>query len=173
MSRKSSETTPSAALVTEDVQLSRLKPHPRNYHAHPQDEIDELVASIDTNGVYRPLVISADDYILAGHGLAQALGQMQYEVVAAYRVPWQHDDPLALKIVVSDNEIGHLAERDDRALSLLLRDIRESTDSLLGTGYDDAMLANLLFVTRPANEIRDLNAAAQWVGMPEYDTGPD
>jgi hypothetical protein len=31
------------------------------------------------------------------------------------------------------------------------------------------MLANLAMVTRPASEIADLDAAAQWAGMPDYD----
>jgi hypothetical protein len=30
------------------------------------------------------------------------------------------------------------------------------------------MLANLVFVTRPESEIEDFDAAAQWVGLPEY-----
>lgn len=30
------------------------------------------------------------------------------------------------------------------------------------------MLANLAMVTRPASEIADFDAAAEWVGMPEY-----
>ena len=35
------------------------------------------------------------------------------------------------------------------------------------------MLANLVFVTRPASEIRDFDAAREWTGagMPEYDEG--
>jgi hypothetical protein len=81
------------------------------------------------------------------------------------------DDPRAIKLLVSDNEIGHLAEVDDRALADLLREVKESDDDegLLGTGYDEMMLANLAFVTRPASEIKDFNAAAEWVGMPDYD----
>jgi hypothetical protein len=32
-----------------------------------------------------------------------------------------------------------------------------------------SVLANLVMVTRPAVEIADLDAAAQWVGLPEYE----
>ena len=57
---------------------------------------------------------------------------------------------------------------DDRKLTEMLREIRDADDiGLLGTGFDDAMLANLLMVTRPLLEIADANAAAEWVGMPE------
>ena len=30
------------------------------------------------------------------------------------------------------------------------------------------MLASLVMVTRPQNEIEDFSAAAEWVGMPEF-----
>jgi hypothetical protein len=83
-------------------------------------------------------------------------------------------EPTALKLLAGDNEIGHLAEIDDRALSELLKAIKDQdTTGLLGTGYDDAMLANLVMVTRPASEIADFDAAAEWVGMPEYDEGSE
>jgi len=34
-------------------------------------------------------------------------------------------------------------------------------------------LANLSMVTRPANEIADINEAAEWVGMPDYEPKQD
>jgi hypothetical protein len=84
------------------------------------------------------------------------------------------DDPRALKLLAGDNEISRLAEIDDRALTDMLKEIKlADPDGLLGTGFDDAMLANLLFVTRPASEIADMDVAGQWVGMPEYEEGRD
>ncbi len=35
------------------------------------------------------------------------------------------------------------------------------------------MLANLVMVTRPESEIKDFDAAAEWVGMPDYDPSPE
>jgi len=59
---------------------------------------------------------------------------------------------------------------DDRALSELLREIGElDFDDLLGTGFDEMMLANLVFVTRPEHEIEDFDAAKEWVGLPRYE----
>lgn len=156
------------SLVTEDVALDMLKPHPRNYQAHPDDELAHLKESITAHGFYRNVVIARDGTILAGHGVVEAARQLGYTHVPAVRVDYAPDDPRALKLLVSDNEISHLAEVDDRALTELLRELNEATD-LLGTGYDAMMLANLAMVTRPASEIEDLDAAAQWAGMPEYD----
>ena len=40
---------------------------------------------------------------------------------------------------------------------------------LLGTGYDEMMLQNLLYVTRPASEIKSTDHAAEWIGMPDFE----
>jgi hypothetical protein len=82
------------------------------------------------------------------------------------------DSSQALKVLTGDNEISHLGEIDDRALSELLKEIKGvDLTGLLGTGYDEMMLANLVMVTRPQHEIENFDEAAEWVGMPEYDEG--
>ena len=75
---------------------------------------------------------------------------------------------LSKRIFISDNEISHLAEIDQIKLSDMLKSINDN-NTLLGTGYDDMMLSNLLFTTRPESEIKDFDAAAEWVGMPDYE----
>lgn len=159
------------------IKISKLKPHPKNYNHHPEDQINHIVAMIQLakdfgieTGIYRNIVISKDCTILAGHGVVQAAKQVGLNTIPVMQLDIDANDPRALKVLTGDNEIGHLREVDDRMLSDLLKNIRDSdlTD-LIGTGYDDRMLANLVMVTRPASEVVDFNAAAEWVGMPEYD----
>ena len=158
----------------ETVTVAELRPHPRNYRAHPDDQIDHLIESIREHGLYRNIVITRDNTILAGHGVVLAARKMGLEQVPVYRLDVGPDEPGALKVLVGDNEIGHLGEIDDRALSEMLKEIKDTDLSgLLGTGYDEMMLANLLFVTRPESEIQDFDEASQWVGMPGYDTEPE
>ena len=161
-----------APFTTEEVALDTLRPHPQNYQTHPDDEIDHLMASIREHGVYRNVVISSDSTILAGHGVVEAARRLALAVVPVYRLAYPAQDPRAIKLLVGDNEIRHLAEVDDRALSELLRGLKD-LDMLLGTGYDDMMLANLVMVTRPTKEIADIDAASQWVGLPEYEDASD
>lgn len=157
----------------EMVSLDMLKPHPRNYLEHPDDEVEHIAQSIRDNGVYKNIVVARDDTILAGHGVVKALRKMGVARAPARRLDLTSDDPRALKVLAGDNEISHLREVDDRALSEMLREIKDSCpDGLLGTGYDEMMLANLVFVTRPMSEVQDFDAAAAWVGMPEYEVTP-
>lgn len=150
------------------MRLDELKPHPRNYREHPDDQIAHLMESLRAHGFYRSIVVAGDGTILAGHGLAKAAAKLGYTTAPVIRLAITADDPRALKILAADNELPKLAESDDRALSELLKDVLESGVGLLGTGYDAEQLAALVFVTRPATEVPNEDAAAAWVGMPEF-----
>ena len=66
---------------TEDVTLtdvSLLKPHPENYKKHPQDQLEHISKSIQENGIYRNIVISNDNVILAGHGVFEACKRLGF-----------------------------------------------------------------------------------------------
>lgn len=149
--------------------IAELQPHPRNYRHHPPDQVEHIVQSLRANGLYRNVVIARDGTILAGHGVVQAAEAAGIEKIPVIRLDCDADDPRALKVLTGDNELARLAEVDDRRLSEILRDVREaSVEGLLGTGFDDQRLAALLMVTRPASEIRTVDEAAQWVGLPDF-----
>lgn len=155
----------------EIVPLADLRPHPRNYRSHPEDQIKHLAQSFREHGWYKNIVVAQDGTVLAGHGIrlgALAAGETHAPI---RRLPLHPDSSRALKVLAADNEISHLAVDDDRALSEILRYVKDDdAEGLLGTGYDDMMLATLVMVTRPESEIRDHNEAAHWVGLPEYES---
>lgn len=157
---------------TEIVAASSLKPHPRNYRSHPDDQLLHIGESLKLHGFYRNVVITRDGTILAGHGVVEAAKRVGIADIPVFRLDLDPDDPKAIKVVVGDNELGRFAENNDRMLTELLKEIADVDPAgLLGTGYDEKQLAALLLVTRPATEIRNLDEAAEWVGMPEYDEG--
>jgi ParB-like chromosome segregation protein Spo0J len=156
---------PRDKLINPDV----LKPNKNTYRVHPKDQIDHLKKSIELYGIYKPILIANDNTILDGHALVTAALQLNIPMVPIKRLNIKADSDEALKLITSINEIGRFAEVDDRKLTNYLKEIKDKgTKGLEGTGYDKMMLANLLMVTRSAKEIKDINAAAEWVGMPEY-----
>lgn len=159
------------AFAVDIAALASLKPHPRNYRDHPDDQLDHIIESIKQHGFYRNVVVARDNTILAGHGVVKAAAKMGLKEIPVRRMDCGPDDPVALKLLAGDNEIGRLALVDDRRLTEMLKELRDS-DNLLGTGFDDMMLANLLMVTRTESEVRDFDAAAEYVGMPDYEPGP-
>jgi len=155
-------------LRTEMVPLDSLRPHPKNYRKHPEDQLEHLAQSIREHGFYRNVVVAQDGTVLAGHGVVEASHKLGLEEIPVTRIALDADSPRALKILAGDNTVSNLADDDDRALAEILRTLNEE-DSLLGTGFDQQMLANFLMITRPASEIQDMDTAAAWVGMPEFE----
>jgi ParB-like chromosome segregation protein Spo0J len=168
------DSAPSRLYQTEVLKLAELKEHPRNFRTHPDDQLDHIIKSIEQNGIYRSVVVASDNTILAGHGLVAACRKMGKKRIQVSRVNIAPDSIEALKILIGDNDIQDRGEVNDRILTDTLKEIKERGE-LLGTGYDDMMLANLLYVTRPASEIKDMDRAAEWVGagMPEFDNAED
>lgn len=153
------------------MNLSDLKPHPRNYRSHPNDQLEHIIASIKSNGMYRNVVIAKDNTVLAGHGVVEAVRRMGETMIPVVQVDYEPNSAEALKLLTGDNEISKLGEIDDRLLTDMLKEISDTDiNALLGTGLDKSMLAALAMVSRPASEIKDFDAAAEWVGMPEYES---
>lgn len=150
------------------VALDSLKEHPKNYRGHSDDQIAHIEASIRKNGIYKNVVVAKDGTILAGHGVVKTARKMKLKEIPVIRLPIAPDSTEALRVLAGDNEISRLAEVNDRELSEILKRIKDSA-GLDGTGYDEMMLANLVMVTRHESEIKDINEAAEWVGMPAYE----
>ena len=125
--------------------IATLHPHPRNYRAHPADQLAHLQASIQAHGFYRNIVVAQDSTILAGHGVVQAAAQLGYTQVPVIRLPLAPDDERAIQILVGDNEQPRLSMNDEQVLAALLTELQESDPALLlGTGFDETSLGLLL-----------------------------
>ncbi len=153
------------------IKLSTLKPHPLNYRDH-SDEAHRahIRSSIEEHGFYRNVVTANDFTILAGHGVAEVSAELGVDKVPVVKLDIEPDSTQALKILAADNKISNGAVDDERALTELLKQISDDAD-LLGTGYDGQQLAALAMVTRTTSELNDFDAAAEWVGMPDYEAG--
>ena len=156
--------TPAMAPVM--VPIATITRNKKNYREHPRAQVEQIEHSLREFGQYKPVVLSRDSILIAGHGVLEgAIAEGRTEVAAVY-MPFLADDPLADKLLIADNELYRQAEDNDRALTNLLKELSESEVGLDGTGFDEMMLANLVMVTRPESEIADFDAAKEWVGMP-------
>lgn len=155
------------------VALTDLRPHPRNYQKHPPDQIEHIKKSLLDFGQYKNVVVARDLTILAGHGVTEAMVELGWDEAEVRVLDLDPDSPLALRLVAGDNEIGNLADVNDRALTELLREVAgDPLVGLLGSGFDEMQLAALAMITRPESEMRSLSAAAEWVGLPPIEEKP-
>lgn len=157
-------------MKTKTMKAANLKPHPANYNDHPDDQVAEIAESLKQHGQYKNIVVSKDGYVLAGHGVREGALKAGIDMIRVVQVEYDHDHPSAMKILAADNTLSLFAMSNDRALSEILKSIREDhPEGLLGTGFDDMKLANLVMVTRPVSEISDMDEAAEWIGMPDFE----
>ena len=157
----------------ETIEVGKLKPHPRNYKEHPEQQLEHIIKSIEEHGFYRNIVVAKDNTILAGHGVVQASKLMGKQKVPVIRLDIDSDSTQALKVLTSDNEIGNLAMVDDRQLSEVLKDILDEELDLTGTGFNEDQLSALIYTTRNADEIQTIDEANEWVGIADYENKPD
>jgi len=153
------------------IDINKLKEHPQNYQEHQEDQLKHIKKSLTDFGFYKNVVISNDNFILAGHGVVKAAKDLDLNKIPIYKIKYNFDDPKAMKLLIGDNEMSNLSMKDDRLLSDLLKGVKNDLNGLLGTGYDEMMLANLVYITRDNSEINDFDAAMEWMGMPEYQEG--
>jgi hypothetical protein len=161
---------PDADMAVEQVPLADLKAHPDNYRTHPQEQLDHLAMSLQRHGFYRAVVVARDNTILAGHGIVQAAQQAGFTEAPVVRLDLDSTSTAALKVLAGDNELGRLAESDERKLADILRLVQEDDEhGLDGTGYDDSGLADLLRLTTPPPSKDEVDDPYEhWGGMPEY-----
>jgi ParB-like chromosome segregation protein Spo0J len=122
------------------VEVSRLQEHPRNPR---RGEVDAIQESIETNGFYGTIVAQeSTGYILAGNHRWKAAVKAGLLTVPVMWVAV--DDEAALRILLADNRTADLADYDNASLVELLAEIANSTGTLLGTGYDQDALDDLI-----------------------------
>lgn len=125
--------------ATELVDVSTLKTHPRNPR---RGNLDTIRESIRVNGFYGVLVAQRSTRrILAGNHRFLAARD---EGHTSLPVVWVDvGDTEALRILAADNRTSDLGGYDDPLLASLLAGLSETTEGLLGTGYDLEDMARL------------------------------
>lgn len=115
------------------VGIQTLSTHPENPR---RGDVRMIADSVRHHGVFRTIVVSSDNVVLAGnHTYLAAFDQGECELWVS-RVPFKHDDPQARQIMLVDNRAADLGAYDDEALARVLTELKD--DELLdGTGYDE------------------------------------
>ena len=126
-------------IVTELRRIADLRPHPRNYRRHPEHQLAILRESLRVHGQQKPVVITPDGTILAGHGLVEAARAEGWSEIACH----VYDGPYPEALLAIDNRASDLAEDDEAALAQLLRDL-EAQDQLSAAGWEQDDLHELL-----------------------------
>ncbi len=126
------------------VPIDTIKQNPENYNS---GDVEMIVESIVTNGMYRPVYVSREtNEIAAGNHTYEACLSLGAEVIPVVWLDGNSTDMIRTMLV--DNKIASLA-RPDIGQELMLLERLAAEDSLVGTGYREYDLE----VLRALNEI--------------------
>ena len=123
--------------------VEQLIPYVRNARTHSEDQIAQIAASIAEFGFVNPVLIGADDVIVAGHGrvlAAKRLGLAEVPVIVLDHL----SEAQRRALVIADNRIAENAGWDEAMLRAELAALREDEFDLDVLGFSDADLLRIL-----------------------------
>ncbi len=123
------------------AQIEQLKTFPRNAKKHPDRHIETLVESIKEFGWKKPILISSDDFIIAGHGRVKAAKKMKLKTIPAIR-----DEKSAAELAaynIADNKTTS-TEYNEALLNESLRDLADQNFNLKALGFDQLEIEDRL-----------------------------
>lgn len=122
----------------ENYPVDKLIPYARNSRTHNDEQVAQIVASIKEFGFTNPILIGADDVIIAGHGRLLAAQRMGLKEVPIVRLP-HLTETQRCALVIADNKIALNAGWDEEMLALEMKELGDMDFDLdlLGFSWDE------------------------------------
>jgi DNA modification methylase len=118
----------------EKIAIDKLLLDPANARKHGQKNLDSIKGSLAKFGQQKPIVVNADNVIVAGNGTMQAAKELGWKEINIVRTDLKGSDITAFGI--ADNRTSELAEWDDKVLSELLEGLKAEDFDLSAIGFD-------------------------------------
>ena len=145
-------------VINKRVPVAGLKPHPRNYNAHDDGQIEDLRESLRQFGQVRSIVVQAtkqaDEFlIVAGHGVTEAARLEGVKTIKADVIPASWRPARVLAYLAADNELARRGNPDQAQLAALVAEVQRSEGDVLArlaAGEQkalDALLINPLLLS--------------------------
>jgi DNA modification methylase len=129
--------------------IKTLIPYARNSRTHSDEQITQIAASIKEWGFTNPILVDADNEIIAGHGRLLAAKKLNLQEVPCILADgWSEAQKKAY--VIADNKLALNAGWDTDMLSIEFSELKDLEFDLSLTGFDADELAKLL--QEPDNE---------------------
>jgi 16S rRNA G966 N2-methylase RsmD len=127
----------------EHVKTEALIPYARNSRTHSEQQVAQIAASIREFGFTNPVLIDANNGIIAGHGRVMAAQKLGRKDVPCLRLD-HLTDAQKRAYVLADNQLALNAGWDDEMLRIELDELKAVDFDLSLIGFDDDELGALL-----------------------------
>lgn len=127
----------------EYIATEKLIPYARNSRTHSDEQVAQICSSINEFGFTNPVLIDADDVIIAGHGRTMAAHRLQIKELPCLRLS-HLTEAQKQAYVIADNKLALNAGWNDEMLKIELQELKDADFDLSLTGFDDTELADLM-----------------------------
>ena len=129
--------TSKCQLSVESKPIDSLKPYPGNPRTHAKKQIRQIANSIKTFGFTNPVLMNAEDRIIAGHGRVEAAKLLGFKTIPTICLE-DMTDAQVRAYVIADNKIAENAGWDPEILAIELQNLIEiDTDfDVTVTGFE-------------------------------------
>ena len=115
--------------------IGDIKPYERNNKKHPEKQVEQIAASIETFGFNQSIVVDKNNVIIVGHGRFEAAKVLGLTEVPVLRI--DIDDEKARAYRLADNKLNE-SEWDMEAVTAELKEL--SLPMLELTGFSKELL---------------------------------
>jgi hypothetical protein len=123
----------------ESLPTAKLIPYARNARTHSEAQVGQIAGSIREFGFTNPVLIDAENGIIAGHGRVLAAQTLGLEKVPCIRLT-HLSDTQRRAYILADNKLAMNAGWDEAMLAIELGQLREEDFDLLALGFTEAEL---------------------------------
>lgn len=115
----------------ESVELSQIIPYAKNSKEHPQEQIEQIKASIEDCGYNDLIAIDENNVIIEGHGRWQALRELGYTEIEVVRLEHLSEEKKK-KYRILHNKLTMNSDFDFDMLEKELADMSEDEKAFFG-----------------------------------------
>lgn len=130
----------------EQIPTADLIPYARNTRTHSPEQVAQIAGSIREFGFTNPVLIDAENGIIAGHGRVMAASKLGLAKVPCIRLA-HLTETQRRAYIIADNKLALNAGWDEELLGLELADLGALDFDLSLIGFDDDELASLMAET--------------------------
>lgn len=130
----------------ETIKTTALIPYARNSRSHSESQVAQIAGSIREFGFTNPVLIDADNGIIAGHGRVMAAGVLGLASVPCIRLA-HLTETQKRAYIIADNKLALNAGWDEEMLALELGELKDDDFDLSLIGFDDLELADIMAET--------------------------
>lgn len=135
-------------MEVQKIKLSSLKPLEVNVRKHGENQLKELMRSVQQFGQTRAIVVDEENNILIGNGLHAAMVKAGHVECFIYRKTGLSETEKK-KLILADNKTYSLGTDDYENIEAYISDITSTGDFDIA-GFDEEVLRNLM---RDADEV--------------------